>query len=122
MLVHSKRDIASEAFNDAIRYLETEFAGDKKALAWLDSARVTSLTDLLDATRSVEEKYTNAARNRRGLMTWLRGLSSRIMHYGQVMDTLAQHHPEYVSLVWGIVKFILMVFSTCTFIPNPMRH
>jgi hypothetical protein len=31
------------------------------------------------------------------------------MYYGQVLDMLAQHHPEYVSLAWGTLKFILMV-------------
>ncbi|KAK4204695.1 hypothetical protein QBC40DRAFT_261326 [Triangularia verruculosa] len=31
------------------------------------------------------------------------------LHYGQVMDTLAQHHPEWVSLAWGTVKLFLMI-------------
>ncbi|KAG9190518.1 hypothetical protein G6011_08606 [Alternaria panax] len=29
------------------------------------------------------------------------------MYYGKIMDTLAQHHPEYVALVWGAMKFVL---------------
>ncbi|KAF4918591.1 hypothetical protein CGCVW01_v008727 [Colletotrichum viniferum] len=41
-------------------------------------------------------------------MHWINGFSSRVMHYGKVLDTLAQHHPEYVGLVWGIIKFVLM--------------
>jgi len=40
---------------------------------------------------------------------WLRLASTRIMHYGTVFDVLSQHHPEYVALVWGSVKFVLMV-------------
>lgn len=39
----------------------------------------------------------------------LEKLALRIMHYGKVMDSLAQHHPEYVALVWGAFKFVLMV-------------
>lgn len=39
----------------------------------------------------------------------LERLSARIMYYGKVMDTLAQHHPEYVALVWGVMKFVLTV-------------
>jgi len=31
------------------------------------------------------------------------------MYYGKIMDTLAQHHPEYVALVWGAMKFVLIV-------------
>jgi hypothetical protein len=30
------------------------------------------------------------------------------MTYGQVLDVLSQHHPEYVALVWGVLKFVLM--------------
>ena len=46
----------------------------------------------------------------------LERLSSRIMYYGKVMDTLAQHHPEYVALVWGAMKLILTVCR------NPLEH
>ncbi|KAM7187455.1 hypothetical protein V8F33_011195 [Rhypophila sp. PSN 637] len=102
-----KRDIASEAFQDTVQYLEHEFARDAKALAWLKSVKSTSINDLLDITRDVENKYMSS-RSNQGVRKWLTGLSSRIMHYGKVMDTLAEHNPEYVSLVWGVVKFILM--------------
>ncbi|KAI0861142.1 hypothetical protein F4860DRAFT_524570 [Xylaria cubensis] len=97
----TRRDIASEAFQDAIRYLEKEFAGNAAALSWLKTVESTSLDDLLETTRYVEGKY-HQSRNRQGLMGWLRGLSTRVMYYGQVLDTLAQHHPEYVSL--GIIN------------------
>ncbi|KAF4451241.1 hypothetical protein FALBO_16362 [Fusarium albosuccineum] len=30
------------------------------------------------------------------------------MFYGQILDVLVQHHPEYVSLVWGAFKFLLL--------------
>lgn len=36
-------------------------------------------------------------------------VSSRILHYGQMLDVMVQHHPEYVSLVWGAMKFVLCV-------------
>jgi len=31
------------------------------------------------------------------------------MYYGVIMDTLSQHHPEYVSLAWGAIKFLFIV-------------
>jgi len=31
------------------------------------------------------------------------------MQYAQALDMLSQHHPEYVALVWGTLKFVLMV-------------
>ncbi|EDU51595.1 hypothetical protein PtrSN002B_010849 [Pyrenophora tritici-repentis] len=30
------------------------------------------------------------------------------MYYGKVLDTLAQHHPEYTALAWGAIKILLM--------------
>ncbi|KAI0876600.1 hypothetical protein GGS24DRAFT_450860 [Hypoxylon argillaceum] len=35
----------------------------------------------------------------------LRSFASRVQLYGNVLDVLVQHHPEYVSLVWGAMKF-----------------
>lgn len=39
----------------------------------------------------------------------LNRLSSKIHYYGNVVDVLVQHHPEYVSLVWGAMKFLFTV-------------
>ena len=37
----------------------------------------------------------------------------RVQYYGNVMDVLVQHHPEYVSLAWGTMKFFFVVgFAT----------
>ncbi|XXH01513.1 hypothetical protein Hte_007873 [Hypoxylon texense] len=36
----------------------------------------------------------------------LNRLSGKIHYYGNVVDVLVQHHPEYVSLVWGAMKFL----------------
>lgn len=56
-----------------------------------------------DAKRIYEEKGQSKVRK------WLTKLSARIQYYGAVLDALVQHHPEYVSLVWGTFKFIFMV-------------
>lgn len=56
-----------------------------------------------EAKAMYERSKTSEAR------IWLDKLSSRIMLYGTVLDTLSQHHAEYVSLVWGAIKFMLVV-------------
>lgn len=104
-----KRDIAAEAYADALRYLDAEFQGNPKALQWLSTVASTTLSDVLATSQEAEARYSQATQNKRSIKAWLQGLSKRIMLYGQVLDTLAQHHPEYVSLVWGVVKFVLMV-------------
>ncbi|KAL2170512.1 hypothetical protein VTG60DRAFT_4798 [Thermothelomyces hinnuleus] len=85
----SKRDIATEAYQEALSYLERELGGGAKAQSWLRLARETSLHDLLQTA------------------SWIRGLSRRILHYGHALDVLAQHHPEHVTLVWGVIRFVL---------------
>lgn len=40
-------------------------------------------------------------------------VASRLMvHYSNVLDVLVQHHPEYVSLAWGALKFVFVVSNT----------
>ncbi|KAF4862736.1 hypothetical protein CGCSCA1_v014693 [Colletotrichum siamense] len=103
-----QRDIAAEAYLDAIQYLEAEFRDNDQALRWLQNATSTPLEDLLETTRKAENKHHQASNKKNSVMRWLEGLSTRVMHYGRVFDTLAQHHPEYVGLVWGAMKFVLM--------------
>lgn len=54
--------------------------------------------------KGVWEKRTNSKARK-----WLSRCAERIMHYGKVMDTLANYNPEYCALAWGTMKFLLMV-------------
>ncbi|KAJ4169749.1 hypothetical protein NW754_005897 [Fusarium falciforme] len=38
----------------------------------------------------------------------LQRVSETICHYSQVLDVFVQHHPEYVSLVWGTMKLVFI--------------
>lgn len=40
---------------------------------------------------------------------WLVRFSETVAHYGSILDMLVQHHPEYVSLAWGTMKFLFSV-------------
>ena len=77
-----------------------------------------SVQDVFTMVETAKTEYDGKSRGRKhtGMRQSLERLSSRIMYYGKVMDTLAQHHPEYVALVWGAMKLILTV---C---PNPLEH
>ena len=61
----------------------------------------------IQVVEDTRRKYESEEWN--GLPKWLEKLSTRIWYYGQVLDTLAQHHPEYVALAWGSLKFVLIV-------------
>lgn len=104
----SHQDIASDACTNAVSYLKTEFADKNDMSKWLESICSTSITDLMDTVCEAESRYLEQSKKRGGVMKWVGELSGVVMHYSNVLDVLTQHHPEYVSLVWGVTKFILM--------------
>lgn len=65
--------------------------------------------DVMRIIQDVKDKFENQAKKGTAAKVWLEKFSCRVMYYGKVFDTLAQHHPEYVALAWGAVKFVLMV-------------
>ncbi|KAI1131334.1 hypothetical protein F5Y10DRAFT_74044 [Nemania abortiva] len=100
------RDIVQEAFDEAINLLKQEFADDPKSLDWVGS--LTSIEQAKQLLLEAECQYKSSTNEKKNLQRWLRSASSRLLYYGNVLDVLAQQHPEYVSLVWGGVKFVLM--------------
>jgi hypothetical protein len=64
--------------------------------------------EFLSAAQKAKKKYDDASNHYSETRVWLEKCSSRVMYYGKIFDTLAQHHPEYVALAWGAVKLVLM--------------
>lgn len=60
------------------------------------------------AVVAAKEKYESKAQQSK-VRKWVTKFSERMMHYGNVMDSLANYDPQYVALVWGVMKFLLMV-------------
>lgn len=69
----------------------------------------SNIHDVVGVVQLAKEKYESRVKEHTDLRAWLEKLSSRVMYYGKVFDSLAQHHPEYVALAWGAVKLVLMV-------------
>jgi hypothetical protein len=63
---------------------------------------------VLDAKR----KYDASSGTKKKVQKALDKFSAQFMYYGAVLDVLAQHHPEYVALAWGAVKFVFVVRGT----------
>jgi hypothetical protein len=101
------RDIASEAYVDGVEYLKRELSENDKARKMLDS--YTSIEDVRSIVEKAKINYDASSEKRKHVHKWLTRFSSRITYYGQVLDMLAQHHPEYVALAWGALKFVLTV-------------
>lgn len=67
-----------------------------------------SIQDVKAAVDDAQKAYESRSRKSK-VRQYLAAFSTRIMYYGAVMDTLSQHHPEFVSLAWGAVKFLFVV-------------
>ncbi|KAJ3537715.1 hypothetical protein NM208_g6198 [Fusarium decemcellulare] len=94
--------IAAEAFKKALMQAQSTFK-NKESTKWQSDAGIEGV---LQSLKDSQRKYHRHGDSK--VFKWATRLSSKIMFYGQVLDVLVQHHPEYVSLVWGAFKFLLM--------------
>lgn len=69
---------------------------------------MNSIDSILALVENTKTRY-QGTHEKKKVLKWLRRLSTRVCYYGQVLDVLAQHHPEYVALAWGTLKFVLTV-------------
>jgi hypothetical protein len=73
---------------------------------WLHGSN--TIFDAEQAVITARQQYEKKSPKSRA-RKWLASCSSRLMYYSIIMDTLSQHHPEYVSLAWGAIKFLFIV-------------
>ncbi|OJD32560.1 nacht domain protein [Diplodia corticola] len=64
------------------------------------------MDDVQRIVHHTQAEYDKRGRGRKRVLQWLHSFSIRIAHYERVLDALAQHHPEYVSLAWGALKLV----------------
>ncbi|KAI4626330.1 uncharacterized protein J4E87_004832 [Alternaria ethzedia] len=96
---------AEDAFREALAVFQL----DPRTCAKFDRVQqLQSLNDLESILNTARSKYEREREDKK-VAKWLSKLSSRICHYGQIFDVLVQHHPEYVSLAWGTMKFLFVL-------------
>lgn len=100
---------AEEAYQEAVALFKKTLTKDPAKRRLADDILATStfgdvFNIVLDAKKHYEDATTES-KTREGLTAF----SQRLFYYGNIMDVLVQHHPEYVSLVWGAMKFIFGV-------------
>jgi hypothetical protein len=96
--------IIGEAYNEAKRILGVELGQDKCDLLFEGKY---SIKDVLEKVHESKTRYETKQTSK--VREWLKIFSSRVAYYGVILDVLVQHHPEYVSLAWGTMKFLFMV-------------
>jgi hypothetical protein len=90
-------------------YLKRRVQRTRKRSFELDDLGATSLEDILVVVESARLHYDKDQSGSK-LRRYMEQISERIHYYGNIMDVLVQHHPEYVSLAWGIMK---LLFGVC---------
>jgi hypothetical protein len=66
-----------------------------------------TLSDVQEEVKKAQDKYGLRTQGR--VRKWLSRFSAGVLNYGQILDVLVQHHPEYVSLAWGTTKLLFVV-------------
>ncbi|KAI1412296.1 hypothetical protein F5Y13DRAFT_45773 [Hypoxylon sp. FL1857] len=99
----SETGIAKDAFEAAKGLFNRSSSLSDKEKHLVEAA--TRIEDVQKAVAESLAKYEakNASCKAR---KWLQRASETICHYGNILDVFVQHHPEYVSLVWGTMKLL----------------
>ncbi|KAK1658315.1 hypothetical protein BDP55DRAFT_683009 [Colletotrichum godetiae] len=98
-------DPAKNAYDSAIAILRKELTDEEYQQLRLQSQH--SMNDVQSAVETARQEYQTKSKGSK-IQSALRTCSSRIMFYGAIFDTFSQHHPEYVSLGWGALKFLFV--------------
>ncbi|KAI0971026.1 hypothetical protein F4678DRAFT_435411 [Xylaria arbuscula] len=94
---------ANQAFQKAcIKFLNSKKQPEKKLNIIHEGARSE---DVLLIVTECMNKY-EARRKHSDARACLHAFSQRVNFYGNILDVFVQHHPEYVSLAWGAMKFL----------------
>jgi hypothetical protein len=102
------RDVASEAYHQAREFLLKELNISHESHE-IDLLAYTTVQEVSAVVEQAKAHYETSTQGRKSALKWLGRFSARVMYFAQVLDVLAQHHPEYVALAWGSLKFILTV-------------
>ncbi|KAK8075800.1 hypothetical protein PG997_010463 [Apiospora hydei] len=82
--------------------------GKLNANGRINFANHQKIEDIQSTVQSCMDQYTGKRASSKARV-WLSQLSSKINYYGNILDVLVQHHPEYVSLAWGAFKFLFIL-------------
>ncbi|KAH6608064.1 hypothetical protein Trco_004377, partial [Trichoderma cornu-damae] len=98
---------AREAFLEALSVFGAELTGDARKAA--HGVPYASLADVENAVRDAQKQYQERRKDGKA-RDRLRRFSEVVHHYGNVVEVFLQHHPEYVALAWGAMKFVFVTF------------
>jgi len=116
-----RADPASQAFDEALAIFKSELSKDKIKLQWIEDSKLGNLEEALAAVNHERTQY-ELRRGDSATRQCLYRLSERLFYYGNIMDVLIQQHPEYVSLVWGAMRFLVVISTPSLTLSLPTRR
>lgn len=102
---HPSNNPASDAFAEAVAVFKPSA---EELVTFNQFKHLQALNDVQRIVKSSQDTYESQREGHKATK-WLSRLSSRVCHYGRILDVLVQHHPEYVSLAWGALKLLFVV-------------
>jgi predicted nucleotidyltransferase component of viral defense system len=103
------RGLIIAAYEDAVKRFSTDLTHDHHKIEFVNGK--VGLRDVQESVAQSLAKY-EASQTHTAARKWLHKVALRIQFYGNVLDVIAQQHPEYVSLAWGAIKFLLQVWTS----------
>ncbi|KAL6832787.1 hypothetical protein V8C40DRAFT_235976 [Trichoderma camerunense] len=99
----NKTELAERAFRFAIK----QFTADNK-LSGEELRLLKCTTSVDDVQRVVADsmaRYEQPGKHVK-IKKWLQKAASMMNYYTNILEVFMQHHPEYVALVWGVMKIL----------------
>jgi hypothetical protein len=78
------------------------------------ASSIPTANDVVLFTEEIDKK--NLGRKSRIMANYISGVLESVQQYCAIIDTFVQSNPGIAALVWGSVKFVIMVFTIVFFI------
>ena len=101
-------DPAQAAFQEGLEIFKKCLTHDVEKRSHADQLHTCKLEELVSSVVAAQTHYQGKRGNNK-IRKCIVAFSRRVCYYGDIMDILVQHHPEYVSLAWGAIKFLFGV-------------
>ena len=110
---YSTHEPARTAFHQGLRIFKDSLTKDPAKRQLADQLLGSTLESVLQVVTKAVAHYEQQ-RSSSPIRSGLIAFSQRLHYYGNIVDVLVQHHPEYVALVWGAMKLLFGVSAKST--------
>ncbi len=111
-IIQLRIDEAQNIFQEDLTVFSSELSQDPEKTKWIVDSGHGNFKCVLECVLQARDAYKTQkgdSKMRKALV----GLSEKVYLYCGIMDVLVSHHPEYVALVYGAMKFLLVVSAHC---------